>query len=76
MTAPTFVAQAASDAQPRSMRRRNAAVERWLLEHGAGRTFALVATADGRCFLTDVPAGDGALLASGRDLASLASMTP
>ena len=71
--APTADAPTAAGGKPATTRRQSAALECWLLAHGAGRQFRLRTTAGGQCYLSDVPnPGDAALLSAGRDLALLA----
>ena len=70
--APTADAPTVAGGKPATTRRQSAALERWLLAHGAGRQFRLRTTAGGQCYLSDVPSSDdAALLSAGRDLALL-----
>ena len=71
--APTADAPTVAGGKPATTRRQSAALEAWLLAHGAGRRWQPRTTADGRCYLSDVPSpDDAALLSAGRDLALLA----
>lgn len=74
MTPATSDAQAVAGGVPRSTRR---GIERLLLSYAAqGRRLELRSTADGRAYLTDVPAADDApLLRAASGMAVLAQAT-